>query len=215
MAKDDTPEKQIEILTKALASERTDHHATEVKLKAADATIAEHAALGVAPDALHVSQHIADATAAGVAHATNESQKKIGALETQLTAANAAAADIGVKLVSRTISEEIRSACRDSHVKPEAVNDALTIGMGELQLVDGRVETAEGVSLADWVDRRKGISPYWWPVARGSGARGNDIGLAPTGANPWSKETWNMTQQGNLVKSDPALAERMKASAVQ
>jgi hypothetical protein len=214
MAKTDTPEEQIAILTKALASERTNHHATEVKLKAADTRIAEQNALGVAPDALHVSKHISDAVAAGTAHATNELQLKVTDLELKLITANAAVTDAGVKLTSRTISEEIRQACRDSHIKPEAVNDVLTIGQGELQLVDGKVQTSEGISLSDWVEQRKASSPYWWPVSRGAGSRGNDAMPGAGAANPWSKETWNLTAQGNLIKSDSAAAERMKASAV-
>jgi hypothetical protein len=204
-------------LTKALHAERVENKANLVLLNAAKKQIADAAALGTAPSPIAVSQYISDGVKAGVAHATNELQLKIGTLESELVTAKTAATDMGVKLVGRTISEEIRQACRDSHIKPEAVNDVLTIGVGELQLVDGVVQTAEGVSLSDWVEQRKAASPYWWPVARGSGARGSGAdGLASTGAaNPWSKESWNMTQQGNLVKSDPALAERMKASAVQ
>ena len=205
-------------LTKALQNERGERKAVEASLKTAKDRIAEMSALGIAPDAMHVSEYIANATKAGVAHETNELQQKVATLESELVAAKTAATDMGVKLVTRSIAEEVRNCAREAHILPTAVNDLISLGNLELKMVDGKVVNAEGIDVATWIDNRKATAPYLWPVSRGSGTRGsqgNDIGLAPTGPNPWSKETWNMTQQGNLVKSDPAAAERMRASAVQ
>jgi len=44
----------------------------------------------------------------------------------------------------------------------------------------------------------------------GSGSTGNKA-KAPTKDNPWAKESWNLTRQGQIIKSDPALAEKLKA----
>lgn len=38
-------------------------------------------------------------------------------------------------------------------------------------------------------------------------------GGAPTGINPFAKETYNLTQQGKLLKENPALAKELMAAA--
>jgi len=44
----------------------------------------------------------------------------------------------------------------------------------------------------------------------GSDSTGNKS-KAPSSDNPWAKETWNLTKQGQIIKNDPALAEKYKA----
>ena len=34
-----------------------------------------------------------------------------------------------------------------------------------------------------------------------------------TPENPWKKETWNLTKQGEITKKDPDLAAKLKAEA--
>lgn len=34
-----------------------------------------------------------------------------------------------------------------------------------------------------------------------------------SGANPWLKESWNLTEQGRIIQRDPALARRLAAAA--
>jgi hypothetical protein len=213
MAKTDTPEKQIEILVKALEAERTNHKAAEIKLKAADATIAEHAALGNAPDGAVVSEHIANGVRAGVAQQTADLQKRIGTLESELITANATAADVSGKLVTRSISEEVRAAALAAHVLPSAINDLLSLGRLELELKDGVVQTAEGVTVADWLDASKATRGYMWPAARGSGARGSSTLPADSGDNPFKAETFNLTAQSQLAAKDPARATRLQQEA--
>ena len=45
----------------------------------------------------------------------------------------------------------------------------------------------------------------------GSGT--NPPGAGTGGANPWKKDSWNLTQQGKILLEDPAKATRMKADA--
>jgi alanyl-tRNA synthetase len=49
------------------------------------------------------------------------------------------------------------------------------------------------------------------PGKVGSGT--NPPGAGNAEANPWKKETWNLTQQGKILREDPAKATRMKAEA--
>jgi hypothetical protein len=94
------------------------------------------------------------------------------------------------------------------------LGDAIAIGSTELKLVDGEVKTADGLSVADWVDARKAVSGYWWPASRGAGGRGNNSD-APivTADNPFAKETFSLTKQGQILLQDPARAERLKGEA--
>jgi hypothetical protein len=51
----------------------------------------------------------------------------------------------------------------------------------------------------------------------GSGAAGNGSGGVGSGnrsvRNPFRKESWNLTEQMKLQKTDPQLAARLKAAA--
>jgi hypothetical protein len=49
------------------------------------------------------------------------------------------------------------------------------------------------------------------PGKVGSGT--NPPGAGTGEANPWKKDSWNLTQQGKILRDDPAKATRMKAEA--
>ncbi len=49
------------------------------------------------------------------------------------------------------------------------------------------------------------------PGKVGSGT--NPPGAGNAEANPWKKDNWNLTQQGKILREDPAKATRMKAEA--
>ena len=49
------------------------------------------------------------------------------------------------------------------------------------------------------------------PGKVGSGT--NPPGAGTGEANPWKKDNWNLTQQGKILREDPAKATRMKAEA--
>lgn len=49
--------------------------------------------------------------------------------------------------------------------------------------------------------------------ATGGQAPGNNGKAVNAGSNPWSKETFNLTEQARIIKEDPAKAESLKAQA--
>jgi hypothetical protein len=213
MAETDTPEIQIDKLGKFLVASRREYKDTKALLTAAQATIAAHEALGTNPNGETVKKFVDCSVAAGVAAASNELQQKVTALETQLATANAATADINTKFASAAVANEIREACRASHVKPEALDDAIAVGSTELKLIDGQVVTDDGRSAADWIEQRKSVSGYWWPAARGAGSRGSTEMPGVAFDNPFSKDSWNMTKQSQLALQDPARAARLQTEA--
>lgn len=106
------------------------------------------------------------------------------------------------------IDAEIRKAAEAAKVVPTAVDDLVVIGRGIFEVTDdGAVVTRDGVGvtpgigvdvyLTDMKERR----PHWWPTSKGGGAGGNGRdGGGGGGSNPWSKDHWNMTEQGRVLR---------------
>ena len=67
------------------------------------------------------------------------------------------------------------------------------------------------------MDTQVSEAPHLFESNAGGGAAGNTSGggARPQGLqkNPFKKETWNLTEQMRLQKSDPQLAARLKAAA--
>jgi hypothetical protein len=71
------------------------------------------------------------------------------------------------------------------------------------------------MTLAEWVDALVSDAPHLFEANAGGGAAGSGGGAAGNRSvkNPYRKETWNLTEQMKLQKSDPTLAARLKAAA--
>lgn len=105
----------------------------------------------------------------------------------------------------RTIHDHIRTAATAAKVRNEAMEDALFLGERVFDVnEEGRVVTRDGVGVTPgltpdvWLSEIKSNRPHWWPDSRGAGAGGGDG--AGGGANPWGKDTWNLTEQGQYFK---------------
>jgi hypothetical protein len=72
------------------------------------------------------------------------------------------------------------------------------------------------LTLDEWVDQQVAEAPHLFESNAGGGAAGNGSGGAGNNRsvrNPFRKETWNLTEQMKLQKTDPQLAARLRASA--
>lgn len=83
---------------------------------------------------------------------------------------------------------------------------------------DGRYTTKVGVGVTPgitpdvWLVEMQPKAEHWFPESQGGGARGgNGGGGFPN--NPFTAEHWNMTVQGQLLKTDRAQAEQLAKSA--
>lgn len=74
---------------------------------------------------------------------------------------------------------------------------------------------AEPLSIKEYVGGLVEKAPHLFEASQGSGAHNN--GKPPIGGritvNPWKKETWNVTKQGQLFKENKELARKMAAEA--
>ena len=108
----------------------------------------------------------------------------------------------------RTIHDDLRSAMTESKVIPEAQDDALMLAERMFEIrEDGQVVTRDGVGVTPgipsqvWLQEMQAKRPHWWPVSGGSGATPGKSGGLGMGGNPWSKDSWNMTEQNAFTNT--------------
>ena len=56
------------------------------------------------------------------------------------------------------------------------------------------------------------MRPRWWAENVSGGLRGGQHRTSGP-ANPWAKDSFNLTEQSRIESSDPALARRLRDSA--
>lgn len=74
--------------------------------------------------------------------------------------------------------------------------------------------SGEPLGIESWVKKSQNEYPFLWEDSAGAGSEGGAGKQTPaggTGVNPWDAKTWNLSQQGQLYKKDPALACKMAA----
>lgn len=107
----------------------------------------------------------------------------------------------------------VRALMRDR--RPKVVVDGED---GDEQEYKGVFSTDIGeVGIADYIESwaRSDEAKPFLPASgnEGSGARGGGSGGDRGRANPWKKETFNLTEQGKIAKENPALAKQLAAAA--
>jgi hypothetical protein len=102
------------------------------RLSAANSKVAEHATLEN-PNAAGITRLVTDSAEALTAKATGDLQARVAELEAELAESKKNGEAFLGQLGSRTIRDEVRQAPRASHVREEAIADALTMGGLELE----------------------------------------------------------------------------------
>ena len=119
----------------------------------------------------------------------------------------------------RSIGDEVRKAASKLKVVDTAVEDISLLAERVFTIDEaGRVTAKEGVGCTPgvspevWLNEMQTKRPHWWGTTSGGGAPGSRGGKG-AGPNPFSKDGWNMTEQGRLYMENPILAEQMAKSA--
>ena len=83
---------------------------------------------------------------------------------------------------------------------------------------EGQVITKDGVGVTPgvapdvWLSEMQPKRGHWWPASTGGGAKGSKG--ANFASNPWTKENWNMTEQGKILSTQGReKAEQMAKAA--
>jgi hypothetical protein len=216
-------------LQSALVKERAVSKESKALLQQAREKLAEatrqiqEAGVIANPQGELVAQHIDDMVKAKLATTTHEQLAKIATLETELAESRAATEASRTAFAAKTIEQTLREACAKHFIIPKAVDDVVKLGSLELHVAeDGSIKTATDGTVEDYIDSLKHSSPYLWPPSRGAGARGGDLMKGELGSaaftpesNPFDPKSsaHNLTAQGTIFKTDPALAARLKAAA--
>ena len=127
-----------------------------------------------------------------------------------------------------TIKNALTGAAAKAGVRPEAVDSFVELIRGNFeQSADGQVVTKlegnaiQGVSPNSKPDevlaavKRQPNFSYFWPESKGSGGSSNGSGGGGGAGsdNPWSKDGWNMTKQGQAITANRSEAEAMAKAA--
>ncbi len=135
------------------------------------------------------------------------------------------------RLTAIQIDQGVITVATKRGLRPTAIPDITSRARLVFKLVNGAPRAFENdgttvrygrdgvtpMTLEEWVDAQVADAPHLFESNAGGGAAGNSAGGAAgsqrSGKNPYRKETWNLTEQMKLQKSDPALAARLKAAA--
>ena len=151
--------------------------------------------------------------------------------EKQLNAVTNERDTLNTRLTAIQIDQGVITAATKRGLRPTAIPDITARARSVFKLVNGVPQAFETdgksvrygrdgitpMTLEEWVDAQVSDAPHLFESNAGGGAAGNGGGAAAGSQrsvkNPFRKETWNLTEQMKLQKSDPALAARLKAAA--
>jgi len=135
---------------------------------------------------------------------SNEELKK--QIETLQAENKKAAEEWQAKVAQMQLDFAIERALTNAKAKnPKAVKALLDL---EKVKLDGD----KLLGLDDQLKEIQKSDPYLFGETTIGGGT-NPPGAGDPEANPWKKDTWNLTLQGKILREDPAKAKRMKAEA--
>jgi hypothetical protein len=149
------------------------------------------------------------------------------AFEKQLSAVTGERDALTGRLTAIQIDQAVVTEATKRGLRATALPDITARARQSFKLVNGVPQAFEAdgqtarmgkdgpMTLAEWVDALVSDAPHLFEANAGGGAAGSGSGGAGNRSvkNPFRKETWNLTEQMKLQKSDPQLAARLKASA--
>jgi hypothetical protein len=150
-------------------------------------------------------------------------EKQVGTLTAERDALNA-------RLTTIQIDQGVLTVATKRGLRPTAIADITSRARSVFKLVNGSPTAFEPdgksvrygkdgltpMSLDEWVDTQVSEAPHLFESNVGGGSANSASGSAKSHGlqkNPFKRETWNLTEQMRLQKSDPQLATRLKAAA--
>ena len=130
------------------------------------------------------------------------------------------------RLSALLIDDAVISEATKRGLRATALPDLKARARNTFKLVGGAPQAFDGdkprtgkdgfspLTWAEWVEALVSDAPHLFEANAGGGAAGSGSRGAGSGVvNPFRKESWNLTEQVKLLKTDPGLAARLKASA--
>lgn len=125
--------------------------------------------------------------------------------------------DLTAAGTTRTIHDKVRAAAAELNVVASAVPDVLMLAERAFTVdtaEDGTqtVRTKDGSDPKLWLGDMQETRKHWWPESEGGGAGGSG-GKGGFPENPFTRDHWNMTKQGQVFTKDPQRAAAMAKAA--
>ena len=131
------------------------------------------------------------------------------------------------KLSALLIDQAVVTEATKRGLRATALTDITARARTTFKLVNGLPQAFDGetarvgkdgfspLTLAEWVDALVSDAPHLFEANAGGGAAGSGSRGAGNRSvkNPFRKESFNLTEQMKIQKSDPQLAARLKAAA--
>lgn len=147
-------------------------------------------------------------------------ERENGQLKLQLGEKDKVIGDYTTKERTGKINSALTKAAREAKVVDSAMDDIELYGDRVFEVQDdGSVVTKDnvgvtpGLTAKQWLEDMQTKRPHWWGPTQGGGAGGNRGGPNGGGVNPWAHDTWNVTEQGNVLKADRKRAEQLAKNA--
>jgi hypothetical protein len=147
--------------------------------------------------------------------------------EGQLRALKSERDGLRSSLQDRVIGDALRKEGTSQGLLPSAIDDLIARGRGTFQVgddgslialeSDGETprlnDRGDGYGANDFVVGLVKTAPHLFGESKGSDTKGSSTTSAAsvTGSNPWDPKTFNLTKQGDILKGDPKLAQRLAA----
>ena len=154
-----------------------------------------------------------------------------GDFDKQLSAVTSEREALTARLMAIQIDQGVLGVATKRGLRATALPDITARARGVFRLVNGVPQAFEAdgqtvrpgkdgvapMTLDEWVDAQVSEAPHLFESNSGGGSgaasHGGASGAAHRGKNPFKREHWNLTEQMKLQKTDPKLAERLRASA--
>lgn len=148
-------------------------------------------------------------------------ERERDALKTGIQERDVKISEFEKKERTRTIHDSVRGAIVNIQgFQQAAIEDALMYAERMLEVSeDGQVVTRDNVGVTPglqasvWLTEMQQKKPHWWGPSAGGGANPNRPNGGGFGSNPWTSETWNVTEQGKILSTDRKRAEQLAKSA--
>lgn len=222
----------VDRLTEALRKERTDHgglkdkfrqfeglDANEVRQKLDRIAELEEIAKGKGVDDEQIQRLVAAKLNSTTAPLLREKDKLAADLAAALETTGALASKLKVRDIRDAVLSVVTGAESKLKLVSTAIDDVLMYAERHLDVdEDGRVVSRDGVGVTPgvsaevWLQEMVQKRPHW-AISEGGGASGSGGSRYAGASNPFSKDGWNMTEQGALLRSDPKKAEQMARAA--
>lgn len=151
--------------------------------------------------------------------------------EKQVSAVTNERDTLNSRLVAIQIDQGVITSATKRGLRASAIPDITARARGVFRLVNGVPTAFEAdgqsvqqgkdgpMTLEEWVDAQVSEAPHLFESNAGGGAAGNASGGGSSARsngslrNPFRRDSWNLTEQMKLLKTDPRLADRLRAAA--